>query len=628
MEDTISVFGTDYEQPIAVEKITRKWVTFETEDGLDFNDFLIYLFNNSSVNNAIITGVSNLIFGEGLLFEGSTAQVTKANELFKANDVRRVCSDFKLFNKYAFFVTWNRTGSRVVKVEHCPVNNIRLSEDGGYWYSDRWDLYRKPQYRPEHYGEFGGENKDRTQILFYQPYFPGNQFYSLPDYNGSLSWINLDIEIGKFHNANIENGLAPGMLLNFNNGEPDEETRKKIEAKVRQKWQGSNKAGKVVIAFNKTKEQAAEVTPIGVSDLDKQFQFLTEQSPLQILTGHRITSPILFGIKSDSGLGSNADEIKQSFELLNETVIAPYQHQIINTIEELLTPSGLTGVGVEFIPFVPQFGENELEEGDKVGDLADILGSLSPLVATKVLENMTEEEIRNIVKLPPATGPVSGAPSPGAFSALDYPTEEQMINFMEALPYETLKEHYPSSAWVEVHKDESVEFHQLQAYQTHLAEFTPKQKEQNKETEQAIKETNPDGRLHSRLDGNSYSTRFVYKGGAIKETSRAFCRSLFGNQKGRHWRIEDISKMSLSGVNKLIGNKYSIFELKGLWNCQHFWEMVIIQRRVQNPEPVPSKSEIVNSDPFLSRTWDSANELNSKLPSGTVTRKSGYKRKT
>ena len=95
------------------------------------------------------------------------------------------------------------------------------------------------------------------------------------------------------------------MLINFNNGIPNQEERELLESKIAAKFSGTSNAGKFILAFNDNKEAAADVTPVQLSDAHNQYQFLSSESTEKILVGHRIVSPMLMGIKNNSGLGNN-----------------------------------------------------------------------------------------------------------------------------------------------------------------------------------------------------------------------------------------------------------------------------------------------------------------------------------
>ena len=81
---------------------------------------------------------------------------------------------------------------------------------------------------------------------------------------------------------NIKNGLSPSMIINFNNGVPNEEERSMIEQKVHQKFSGSSNAGRFILAFNDGTETQTTIEPIQLSDAHQQNQFLSTESQEKI----------------------------------------------------------------------------------------------------------------------------------------------------------------------------------------------------------------------------------------------------------------------------------------------------------------------------------------------------------
>ena len=149
--------------------------------------------------------------------------------------------------------------------------------------------------------------------MYIKPYRAGFKYYSPVDYQGGTQYAELEEEISNYHLNNIMNGLAPSMLINFNNGTPDPEQRELIERRIYEKFSGSSNAGKFILAFNDNAETAADIQPIQISDAHNQYQFLSDESARKILVSHRVVSPMLLGIKDNTGLGNNADELNYSY---------------------------------------------------------------------------------------------------------------------------------------------------------------------------------------------------------------------------------------------------------------------------------------------------------------------------
>ena len=181
-----------------------------------------------------------------------------------------------------------------------------------------------------------GHSKEAIEILYIKPYRAGFHYYSPVDYQGGLQYSELEEEIANYHINNIQNGLAPSMLINFNNGIPTEEQRDEIERSIQEKFSGSSNAGKFILAFNDSKELSATIEPVILSDAHQQYQFLSDESMKKVMVSHRIVSPMLVGIKDNSGLGNNAEELETASILMDNTVIRPMQLTILDELERLL----------------------------------------------------------------------------------------------------------------------------------------------------------------------------------------------------------------------------------------------------------------------------------------------------
>lgn len=132
------------------------------------------------------------------------------------------------------------------------------------------------------------------------------------------------------------------MLINFNNGTPDPEQRELIERRIYEKFSGSSNAGKFILAFNDNAETAADIQPIQLSDAHNQYQFLSDESSRKILVSHRVVSPMLLGIKDNTGLGNNADELKTATILMDNTVIRPFQRLLIENFDKILAYNNIS----------------------------------------------------------------------------------------------------------------------------------------------------------------------------------------------------------------------------------------------------------------------------------------------
>jgi hypothetical protein len=220
-----------------------------------------------------------------------------------------------------------------------PVETLRaekatLGKVQAYYYHPNWSDIKRGE-KPKRISAFG-TSKDGIEILYIRPYKAGFYYYSPVDYQGGLQYAELEEEIANYHINNIQNGLQPSMLINFNNGTPNKEQRDEIERAIYEKFSGTSNAGKFILAFNDSKELSASIEPVILNDAHQQYQFLSDESMKKVMVSHRIVSPMLVGIKDQTGLGNNAQELETASILMDNTVIRPMQVTIIDELMKIL----------------------------------------------------------------------------------------------------------------------------------------------------------------------------------------------------------------------------------------------------------------------------------------------------
>jgi hypothetical protein len=280
----------------------------------------------------------------------------RANPYESWNEIyRKVARDFKLFGGYALEVVWSNDGTKIAEVYHIDFSYLRAKKMNhrkmveGYYLSDEWvrryrdgkisgqrimsidDIPYLPVYNPDKSLE------ESNQVIYYRPYTPGQQYYPLPDYIGALKVIELDGEVDNFHNNNIKNGLAPSLSITTFTNANDEE-RRVIEQMLRAQYGGTDNAGSMMYIDVDSPENAPVITPIPQNGADDYYYNLNEMVMQKILTAHRITSPMILGIKTEGQLGGRS-EVLDAYLLLLNTVIKPYQQEILGIFDMIFDVS-------------------------------------------------------------------------------------------------------------------------------------------------------------------------------------------------------------------------------------------------------------------------------------------------
>jgi hypothetical protein len=519
--------------PAVVEDNRKQWVAYGEDN--NYFQFLIDRYNGSATNNAIINGMTELIYGKGLYATDASRkpdEYAMMKSLFSRTCMRKITFDLKAMGQAAMQVIYNKDKTKIVQVEHMPIETLRMekmNDDGevtGYYYSKDWTKIRKKGFEPIRIPAFGyGEKGEGLEIYCIKPYRSGFYYYSPVDYQGGLPYAELEEEVANYHINNIKNGLSPSLLINFNNGVPTEEERELIERRIIQKFSGSSNSGKFILAFNDNAEMAASIEPVQLSDAPQQYQFLADESMRKLMVAHRVTSPMLMGIKDNTGLGNNADELKTASLLFHNTVVRPIQELILDAIDDILAVNGAS-LNIFFKTLQPlelqgDMIEEEKEELSKVELGDDSRPFLDDELAHEMLDALAD----------------LGEEEPEGYELID----------------------------AEEVGDEEPEDFDVESYLNGLVSLS------------ATQDSNQDTEL--------YKVRYRYSKGTSKTPigqSRTFCKTMMS--KKMLYRKEDIGQMSARGVNKSFGHKgrnYSLFKYKGGVNCYHRWERRIYKKKLK-----------------------------------------------
>lgn len=525
-----------YNSPTITESKNKEFVEYGVDN--NYFQYLIDRFLYSNTNHAIITGVANMIYGKGI---DATDSNRKPNEyaqmmsIVKKDCLRKVALERKLLGMAAMQVIY--FNGKVKSVEHFPMHTLRAEKcnDKGeieaWFYHPDWAKYKNGDVL-KRIPAFKFGNGKEVELYVIKPYVSGYHYYTPIDYSGALPYATLEQEISDYLINDVMNGFSGTKVINFNNNIPPEEKRQEVANEVKRKLTGS-KGDKVIVSFNASADNKTTVDDIPLNEAPAHYQYLSTECFEKLIVGHRVTSPMLLGIRdTGGGLGNNADEIETATRLFDNIVIRPYQLEIIEALDEILSVNGIalnlyfkTIQPLDFIDVNTLNAEtNEEETGVKMAshevccssdeDLADMLISKGEELTDEwVLIDETE---------------------------VDYDNEEELDLEIETLNNKNKKK-------------ESL----LSKVYNFVSTGTAKPKTKSEDDKV--------------IDGVNFITRYVYSGNATGE--RAFCNKMLGANKV--YRREDIEAMDSEAVNAGFGKNgaatYSIWFYKGGPRCNHNW---------------------------------------------------------
>jgi len=531
-----------YTSPVIQENKKNDFIEYGSDN--NYFQYLIDRYLYSATNNAIITGVTNMIYGKGIDALDSNKkpnEYAQMRSIIKGDMLKKVALERKMLGMAAMQVVKEK--GKVKTLDHFPMHTLRAEKcndkgeiEAWYYYPD-WSK-KKPSEAAKRIPAFGFGNGNEVEIYVIKPYVSGFHYYTPIDYSGALPYSVLEEEIGDYLINDVQNGFSGTKVINFNNGVPTKEMRDKIKRDVLGKLTGS-RGEKVIVAFNANAESKTTVEDIPLNDAPAHYEYLSKECFEKLIVGHRVTSPMLLGIReTGGGLGNNADEIKTATLLFDNIVIKPYQLEIIDALDEVLAVNEISlklyFKTIQPLEFVDVSGMNaettEEETGVKMSSHLDSID----------LDSFGEEIDLNEWELVDAR-------------EVSYDEEAKLDAELEAL--NNPKKSVLSKIWNFV--------------STGIA--------------------NPNA--SSEQDGVLFKSRYRYSGD-VGSNSRPFCVKMLSANKV--YRKEDIMRMSQTKVNEGWGPKgadtYDVFLYKGGGACHHFWTRETYRKKADINSPITQQS--------------------------------------
>ena len=570
MDKIISVDLSTSTAPLVQEVRGKDWIEYGDANGEWRNlypQFLIDLYYSSSITAAIVNATAEMISAEDIVItdeedRDEEARVKLQNFMNNANSnetlhevIKKVAFDFKLQGAFALNIVWSKDRTQIAEIYHIPCEKIRcerpdeFGKTRAYYVSGDWantrtnKPYRVPAFNVN----------DRTspnQILYTGLYSPNMNSYYTSDYISCNNWALIDSKVSEFHLNNISNGFTGSFMISFANGIPTAEERRQIEQSLTDKFTGEKNSGKFVLTFSDDKTRVPEITSISPSDLDKQYLALQELLTSNILSGHRVTSKTLMGLDSANGFSSNADELLNASNFYLNTVVMPFQGQILKTLHKIFQVNNMD-MPVQFVQLKPITIQFDSET---------------------IREVMTTDEIRADLGLPDLTEQQEEEDFTTQLSTEKTELDAFIEEFGEDM----------SEDWELVEEEVVDGEHQDFNYEEVLNELA-NEKIELASTGRAIPSRKSEQDGISKKSYDYFRVRYVYSEDNFlsKEgKTRDFCRKMTAAKK--LYRKEDIINMGSKEVNKGWGPKgnsdtYSIWLWKGGGNCHHFWSRRIFK---------------------------------------------------
>jgi hypothetical protein len=344
----------DYSQPLVNERNISNGYVYFGPDNL-YPQELNTLYYTSSLHGSILDFKKLLTAGDGYVLNtdklsGMQLVEAKQMETFFSEDqsiaelLPIMAMDYHIHGMVYFELTWNDDFTKVIRRKRISPEKMRVGARDvngvvkSYYYC--YDWFNRGLYPVKAIPVFDPLNKtDKVQVWRFSINSPGQNVYSLPNYVAAANWIALDGMISNYHKSNIENSVNPSFLMQFYKKPSGPEEKEQIVNSINAAFGGASNTGKVMFTFSDGKDNAPTITPVAVSNIDKQFATTADQIQRNILYAHKMP-PLVMGFKTAGSLGSGS-ELPVSYEIFNKSVIYPAQNDLELIVMKLFRLGGL-----------------------------------------------------------------------------------------------------------------------------------------------------------------------------------------------------------------------------------------------------------------------------------------------
>ncbi len=353
-QKTLNFSVFDYQQSLEIPELIEKnvsgkdYVYYGEKNKLPF--YLYDLYEKSSLMNSIVNTTVSFVLGNGI--NSDLLYVNDKGESLE-EFINDIALDYILFGGFAFQIIYNKLGE-VNELYWLDFRKTRVNKEiTKAYYSNEFDMAKsKPEYIE--YDIWKPGDSKGSKVFYFNG--TNRSVYPVPRYSGSIQAIETSIRIDSFHLNSIRNNFNADMIINFNNGIPDDETQHIIEKQIKDKFCGDENGTRFMLTWNDSKDNGVTVERIADDKFDQKYSALKESTILSVFTGFSAPQQ-LFGYAIQGNV-FNKEEYDQAFDLYNRLQIQPIQKLFVTIFNKIYNTTNK----IEFVPFALDSDENEQKE--------------------------------------------------------------------------------------------------------------------------------------------------------------------------------------------------------------------------------------------------------------------------
>lgn len=366
-ENSIALRSYNITPPEIDPKVKASWKQYIPFGyGNDFPDVLYDLYSESELQSAIINNQIKYTYGAGLKDYAASIYQPNIGERWE-DFIKKCITDYCIYGAFAVQIVVSESGDRFLYY-HTPVNQVRLggfTEDNQIetaYLATNWKRTNNRNVVEIKMWGVEQPKKGERYLAYFKPYDPKQLVYAIPKWTSCMNWIAAEIALGVYYHTFIKNNFSANLAITFPS-DIDEDKKQELYQMLTDSFGGPDAAGSILLLFgeNGTCPNAAPIESVNADVYNQVCDLITKK----VITGNRLTSPVLAGISTSDGFASRADEAIAAYSLYKLTVIDEIREFVMFKINYLLTLNGQPRVlQLQDYDFRAEF-EGNIKENDE-----------------------------------------------------------------------------------------------------------------------------------------------------------------------------------------------------------------------------------------------------------------------
>ncbi|MDO7846487.1 hypothetical protein Q5H92_08970 [Hymenobacter sp. M29] len=333
------------------------------------------LIRNSPTASAMLKRKAEFIAGEGFSINATEQKDLAAwlEEVKAAQLLEPTGVDAANLESYAWQVVWSKgKNPTILEIHHQGIETVvwgkrnAQGEVEQYFLCDNWDKADSADFPVVPMPAFNPKKPGGTQLYVFAKYSTGQRYYQDLSITPGLNDMSTEASLGKYRKNSVDTRFGGNTIVSVRKGpeekrekDPNDPTKEIVtSAKTQQQafrnavkaqFQGPE-ADSIFFVFGDGTDEFAK-NMVEVKNLStaspETYEKISDQAIQAILSAGGVTSPAVVGLPTQAGLGGGGQELREAYEMYDNTVCLPWRRRVVASLLELYRAGGREVAEVE-----------------------------------------------------------------------------------------------------------------------------------------------------------------------------------------------------------------------------------------------------------------------------------------